>query len=360
MIQEIVSNASGVFLWVRLVVASLMRGLGHDDSIEELHARVRVFPKDLDSLYGHMIQKVDEIYKEESSRIFRLVWASLTPRGGDWSGVSPLTALGLHFAVEDHDTKALAAPLKFLSHEAASNFSKKMIAKLDTRTGGLLEAQVHRRVGHAKAKITYMHRTVKDYFEKADNQDIFHSGTKPWTRTAKTFIPNLAIFKATILVLKSLESHGYNSYALGLIDTAITYARRVQIDGEVPVSCTNSLTEELIKISSIWIKQSELSRPVFNPTSTRYTIAVQCGLYHYLRHILEEDKAAGLARNKRDLMFLADNPSFGYERFRSREVITILDEFGFGQPEEPGEKSDKGGVKRRFALRGILRLRRRD
>ena len=41
LIGEIVTSASGVFLWIRLVVASLLRGLGNDDSIDDLQARLR-------------------------------------------------------------------------------------------------------------------------------------------------------------------------------------------------------------------------------------------------------------------------------------------------------------------------------
>ena len=47
LIQEIVNSASGVFLWVKLVVDSLLRGLGNRDKIKDLQARLQVPWQDL-------------------------------------------------------------------------------------------------------------------------------------------------------------------------------------------------------------------------------------------------------------------------------------------------------------------------
>lgn len=43
--QQIVSKAQGVFLWVRLVVNEILRGMGNDDDITDLQRRLQYLPK---------------------------------------------------------------------------------------------------------------------------------------------------------------------------------------------------------------------------------------------------------------------------------------------------------------------------
>jgi hypothetical protein len=55
LVEEIVSSASGVFLWVKLVVKSLLDGLQNGDQIEDLQIRLRSLPRDLEALFTHML-----------------------------------------------------------------------------------------------------------------------------------------------------------------------------------------------------------------------------------------------------------------------------------------------------------------
>lgn len=61
LIEEIGHAASGVFLWVRLVVSSLLNVLGNHNDISYLQMRLRELPPDLDDLYNHMVFKDDKI-----------------------------------------------------------------------------------------------------------------------------------------------------------------------------------------------------------------------------------------------------------------------------------------------------------
>ncbi|KAE9367301.1 hypothetical protein N431DRAFT_494351 [Stipitochalara longipes BDJ] len=51
LVQEIVEKAAGVFLWVRLVVSSLLHGLMNRDKIADLQRRIRLLPSELESLF---------------------------------------------------------------------------------------------------------------------------------------------------------------------------------------------------------------------------------------------------------------------------------------------------------------------
>ena len=67
-----VTKASGVFLWVVLVVRSLLRGLRNRDTIKDLRKRLEELPFGLAALYTHMLGHVEPLYKEQSSRAFQI------------------------------------------------------------------------------------------------------------------------------------------------------------------------------------------------------------------------------------------------------------------------------------------------
>lgn len=75
--QEIVERAQGVFLWVNLVVKSLLSGLGNRDDIADLQRRLRLLPTELEDLYEKMLfRRADEFYDEKASQTFHIVQAA--------------------------------------------------------------------------------------------------------------------------------------------------------------------------------------------------------------------------------------------------------------------------------------------
>jgi hypothetical protein len=70
LVKEIVTKADGVFLWVRLVVKSLLDGLSNRDSISDLQRRLRLLPPDLEGLYTHMLDLIDGFYVVKASEMF--------------------------------------------------------------------------------------------------------------------------------------------------------------------------------------------------------------------------------------------------------------------------------------------------
>lgn len=67
LIEEVVQKAGGVFLWVTLVVRSLLNGLRNGDGMFHLLRRLAILPSDLEKLYEHMLKSIDPLYMEEAS-----------------------------------------------------------------------------------------------------------------------------------------------------------------------------------------------------------------------------------------------------------------------------------------------------
>ncbi|KAI8277551.1 hypothetical protein K4K59_009456 [Colletotrichum sp. SAR11_240] len=67
---EIVARAQGVFLWVLLVVRSLLEGLRNEDDIHDLRMRLRALPTGLKDMFKRMLDTIDEFYRKRTSRLF--------------------------------------------------------------------------------------------------------------------------------------------------------------------------------------------------------------------------------------------------------------------------------------------------
>ncbi|KAH7146008.1 hypothetical protein EDB81DRAFT_651408 [Dactylonectria macrodidyma] len=70
--REITQRAAGMFLWVYLVVKSLISDVRDGTDMSSLYCRLCSLPVDLEHLYSHILEQINEDYKEESSRIFQM------------------------------------------------------------------------------------------------------------------------------------------------------------------------------------------------------------------------------------------------------------------------------------------------
>ena len=75
LIYQVTYKSSGVFLWVYLVVKSLMDGICNYDTIRQLQERVDECPPELEDLFGSMLSNVESMYHSQTSRVFRVISA---------------------------------------------------------------------------------------------------------------------------------------------------------------------------------------------------------------------------------------------------------------------------------------------
>jgi hypothetical protein len=89
--DRVEKKAAGVFLWVRLVVKSMLAGLVNGDRVLDLERRLELLPPDLENLYHKMLNSLEPFYFAHASQLFQLVRAS----------INPPTLLTLSFADEE-------------------------------------------------------------------------------------------------------------------------------------------------------------------------------------------------------------------------------------------------------------------
>lgn len=96
LIEKIISRADGVFLWIKLVVQEIERGLANRDPLQDLQERIGIFPLDLEELFSSMLDNIDPFYIKKSALIFLIVRAAYIR----WGGVRRLDTLTLSFSLD--------------------------------------------------------------------------------------------------------------------------------------------------------------------------------------------------------------------------------------------------------------------
>lgn len=73
LLQEVITAAEGVFLWVALLLNSLSKGLDKDDPIELLRSRVANTPKELDSFLATIVDGIESTYRKGADLLLAII-----------------------------------------------------------------------------------------------------------------------------------------------------------------------------------------------------------------------------------------------------------------------------------------------
>ncbi len=133
LIESIVDGSSGVFLWVHLVVDSLIYGLTNYDGIHDLQRRVEELPRDIHDLYELMLLRVPISYRVQTMKLLKLAF----------HGTShvELSVLGLRLAEEATDRMVIETSLEDMRDEDLETYYLEMERRLKSRCLGLIEIQ---------------------------------------------------------------------------------------------------------------------------------------------------------------------------------------------------------------------------
>lgn len=209
-IKEICDKAQGVFLWVKLVVRSLLDGLNNSDRMMDLRARLDDLPNDLEDLYRHMVGNIDKLYLIKTSQIFQMVQTARYIQGQrsiSTQRTTPVTVLLLALALEDRPEVDLITVSEAWITKNLSNLCDIMRRRLQTWCAGLLEVPdfIWNRVNALDAdatvrtkitwEVAFLHRTARDFIE---SEPVWRSLTAFTENT--NFDPSTSLLQSTVLV----------------------------------------------------------------------------------------------------------------------------------------------------------------
>ncbi|KAI9762718.1 MAG: hypothetical protein M1840_001185 [Geoglossum simile] len=229
LIEDIVARADGVFLWVKLVVISLLEGLGNRDEVPDLQRRLELIPVDLEDLFNSMLAKIGSFYLDKAAEIFQIIRAShrITESMEVYpSQLMPLDTLSLSFAVNPEPDLVFNPHPQAISEIDRQERREKIRDQLKVWCAGLLETGMAPR---SQDTVRYLHRTVRDYLDRPENLGRLVS------RTAKTdFEPNTVMLQSLIVQLRLIDSPGLLEYddRVRFPTTALMYAHQAEEDAK--------------------------------------------------------------------------------------------------------------------------------
>ncbi|KAL8824878.1 MAG: hypothetical protein Q9191_004758 [Dirinaria sp. TL-2023a] len=307
-VEEVCNKAQGVFLWVKLVVRSLLDGLSNDDQMTHLRARLGALPSDLIDLYHHMLGQVDKLYLSRTSQIFQMVQTMRSiqsERSFDNQRTTQVTLLLLALAVEEKPNVDVDSVSEVWLARNLSTLCDVMRRRLQTWCAGLLEVPdfVWNRVDALDAETTlrtkvtwevaFLHRTARDFIES----EVWSTMTE-YTVT-NPFDPCTSLLRSIILLYQlagRLVSNplGYGLFKSELVEPAthaLLLAQRAQsLTTEAQVNLLNDLNvvmqRHLIRwtgpFDGQWFQYLDTTVPSDNFYSFA-DVAVFYGLHHYVR-----------------------------------------------------------------------------
>ncbi len=185
LVEEIVERSSGVFLWVFLVVRSLLRGMTNLDTVEELQTRLRELPTELEEFFNRILDRGDRVYGKQAARLYMLQLNAID---------SNLSALDVaHFGEEDQ-FYALRDDVSLRHATIVENLEGITRTRVLARCQDLLEFS-------DGGVLQFLHRTVKDFLE---TRSIFDQVTK---RAGEEFNPHLFICNSMLVQIKAILRH---------------------------------------------------------------------------------------------------------------------------------------------------------
>ncbi|KAH7086405.1 hypothetical protein FB567DRAFT_580552 [Paraphoma chrysanthemicola] len=156
LVNEVTEKSAGVFLWVYLVVQSLLDGLSNADRMSDLLTRLRSLPHGLEELYLKLLNSIDANYSKHACQLFRLVM--VRPR--------PLL-LDLYFADNESDQSAMGDCNQDIDPEQMIICQETMQRRLVSRCKGFLEVENWHKTPNIALKkdscAGWIHRSARDF-----------------------------------------------------------------------------------------------------------------------------------------------------------------------------------------------------
>ncbi|KAI8267651.1 hypothetical protein K4K58_007545 [Colletotrichum sp. SAR11_239] len=237
LVNRIVTQADGVFLWAFFVTRSLREGLSNGETIEDLVRRFSRLPSDLDQLFQHMLDSVDPIDHRTMAGILQGAVHALEP---------------LHIDLYHQLEKQLQSHQSVLQNleqlGSVQNVAlrrEQTVRNINQKTKGLLKLVYDR--------FEFLHRTVKDFVSTKDVGDYLRSKLPSdyngFTSIAGAYLGYLrgTRQKNSLVVDVIRQGRGMNSGPLiSHLNQALFYASEALKQAEQPGSTQRQQVEKLL------------------------------------------------------------------------------------------------------------------
>jgi hypothetical protein len=230
---ELVKKSQGVFLWVYLVVLSLLRGFRNRDHVRMLRERLEQIPSDLDAFFKQMLTQIEPEYRPQSAAIFQ-VTMDVPDR---------LSLMTLSFLDEDKVNFGIDAPIKIASPSEVAADLETTAIRLKVRCKDFLEVhKIKNRGLFTTHYIDFLHRTVRDFLHTSDVEQILLSYPHRKEINSNAYQAN-----ALLAQIKMLDFQ--NDTTLSTVSEFVSLSRELMIiPEEYPAQRSSKILSELEKV----------------------------------------------------------------------------------------------------------------
>jgi NACHT domain len=259
LVHEVVYKAKGVFLWVFLVITSLVQSLTNVDQVTDLQRRLHQLPSDLETYFEHILGQIDITYRKQTVRILRTALCAREPltlmtyvmideieEDPEFAlklGVQPWTQPKIDSKCSDMKLR-ISARCKDLLDVTKVKPSQAILSNVAIMEGycahrskmpwgpEIDSSEINpRRVicknGFFEYEVDFLHRTVRDFLQTRDMNDMLLSSVPA------NFNSNEALCHSFLAQIKTVSLKPDDVYRFGplsdLIDDLMFYARELEI-----------------------------------------------------------------------------------------------------------------------------------
>ncbi|CZR61311.1 uncharacterized protein PAC_11207 [Phialocephala subalpina] len=307
LIHAIVEKAEGVFLWVYLVVRSLLRGLTEEDDIATLQHRLQEFPSALEDYFKKVFDNVEPVYRKETGLILQMMSSS------PWI----FTTLAVYFLLQENNISEATGEIQttYFTDEEIDSISGRMRKRINARCKDLVE--VESRGSETPRllnlpRVYFIHRTAKDFLQTKHMHSMLQSMTPP------TFDVYQSILRVHLAILKAIPTENDLRYVnmfqgyVGHLFCAARTVERMRMQSEVEIL---DEVETLQATSESLQKQGSIVGPF-------YCEVINHRLHLYLTYKLDNDPRYLQASMKSKLLIFALKQVFynGEQTFVQRRI----------------------------------------
>lgn len=196
LLESVVDRAEGVFLWVFLVVKSLLEGIQNQDLLPDLEYRLNLLPPNLESYFRHILGQIDVAYRKRTAEAFQVALASPGP---------PLLSIyTIIDRFEERRSSEVQDGVGDLTIHTLEEANEKTERRLDARCKGPLEISR----GNAdqdillRNRVTFLHRSVRDFLQNQDMQELFQA------QLDETYNANFSVCRALKAAIEMTTADG--------------------------------------------------------------------------------------------------------------------------------------------------------
>ncbi|TVY15310.1 Protein SERAC1 [Lachnellula arida] len=249
--DHVTAKAHGVFIWVRIVVDELVKGVRDGTALSILEGKVSDMPEELEDLYRHTLERIEPEYTDEAYIMLQIALCSLSPLSlqtfirctsiiklGDCYDSSEAEMLRqlisrsgglleiIEIDSEDLTTKTPYGNEPFTSSQDSFDNPGPVISSPDLIT---------EQSGRTVVAVQFVHQTVKDFVAKNDH----NLGLRPG---GSDFVCESGYF----YLLHCAIRYGKSEWAHELSPSILEYAFRVETCTSVDVSQISELFHSML------------------------------------------------------------------------------------------------------------------